>query len=70
VLDRLDLTGLDRDSCHLLAVQELEAPVLPSMSESLFERSLGNPLFVLETLRTSATHCSSSRRYEHGGTAT
>jgi DNA-binding CsgD family transcriptional regulator len=50
-VDSLDLEGLPTDSVAELASRALGAPVLPSLSRSLHDHTLGNPLFALETLR-------------------
>jgi DNA-binding CsgD family transcriptional regulator/tetratricopeptide (TPR) repeat protein len=44
--------GLDHQSIVLLAERFLKGPVLPSLSRSLHERTLGNPLLATEMLRS------------------
>lgn len=51
-VDILELEGLNLDSTSELASRVLAAPVLPSLSQAVYQRTLGNPLFVMETLRS------------------
>jgi DNA-binding CsgD family transcriptional regulator len=50
-IDRFEIAGLNLDSVAELATRTLAGPVLPSLSQELHDRTLGNPLYVLELLR-------------------
>jgi len=50
-IDRIEIGGLKLDSVDELAARTLAGPVLPSLSRELHDRTLGNPLYVLELLR-------------------
>jgi len=51
-IDHVRLTGISSGSVADLAKSLLDSPALPSLCQLLYERSLGNPLFVTEMLRT------------------
>ena len=50
-IQTLDLTGLDLDAVSEVTAEVLGGPVLPSLVRELHRSTLGNPLFVHETLR-------------------
>ena len=50
-VDLLNLEGLTLDSVGELAWRTVGAPLLPSLCRAVHARTLGNPLFALETLR-------------------
>lgn len=51
-LDLIELTGLAAGDIAVLARELLGAPILPSLAEELQRQTLGNPLFLLETIRS------------------
>jgi len=50
-IEHIEVRGLDPQAVGTLAVAQLGGEVLPSLSDALFARTLGNPLFVGETLQ-------------------
>jgi len=51
-VDFMIVRGLDLESLGELAARLLRGPVLPSLANALFERTLGNPLLVYEMVRS------------------
>jgi predicted ATPase len=49
-VEHLEVRGLDPAAVAALAAVLLEGAVLPSLAEALYARTLGNPLFIVETL--------------------
>jgi DNA-binding CsgD family transcriptional regulator len=50
-VDQIEVRGLDPRAVAELAAAELGHEILPSLADALFARTLGNPLFVSETLQ-------------------
>lgn len=50
-VEHLEVEGLDEEGVSALAEATLGKPVLPTLGRLLHEQTLGNPLFVIETLR-------------------
>lgn len=50
-IDHIEVRGLDPGSVAALAARQIGGEVLPSLADALFARTLGNPLFVAETLQ-------------------
>ena len=50
-IDHIEVRGLDLHAVQLVAASELGGDVMPSLAEALSARTLGNPLFVRETVQ-------------------
>jgi DNA-binding CsgD family transcriptional regulator len=50
-IDHMEIRGLDAGAIAAIAAHELGGEVLPSLVDALYARTLGNPLFVAETLQ-------------------
>jgi DNA-binding CsgD family transcriptional regulator len=50
-IDHIEIRGLDARAVASVAAGELGREVLPSLADALYARTLGNPLFVAETLQ-------------------
>ncbi|HEX9774260.1 MAG TPA: AAA family ATPase [Actinomycetota bacterium] len=51
-VDYIEVRGLTPEQVQDLAHRELGGELLPSIAEHLHDRTLGNPMFVIETLRS------------------
>ena len=50
-VDHIEIRGLEPSAVAALAEDELGCQVLPSLADSLYARTLGNPMFIAETLQ-------------------
>lgn len=50
-IDHIEVRGLDPHAVSVIAAQTLGSELLPSLTDNLFARTLGNPLFITETLQ-------------------
>jgi len=51
-IDAIEVRGLDPSAVTALATSVLGGGILPSLADALFARTLGNPLFIDETLQS------------------
>ena len=55
-IDHIEVRGLDFSAVARVAAHELEGEVMPSLAEALSTRTLGNPLYIRETVQGWRTH--------------